>query len=266
MPPGARAAICSRCTRALRALELIAEAGELGVTELGRAARRPQGDRLPARRHARGTGPVERDPVTEKYRLGFGLIRLAGAAMAGLDLVRTAQPHPGGPRRAHARDREPRRPLGRRRRLRRPGRGHALDRQRQLGRAQHAAALHVERQGAAGVHAATTSATACSRARSNVRRRRTIVDVCGAPVASSATGPRPRVRADDRGARRGPERGRRAGPRRRRSGGRRPVRVRTRVPDARRSTCRGSARLTMEAAGAVSRRLGYVERGRTAAG
>jgi DNA-binding IclR family transcriptional regulator len=30
--------------------------------------------------------------VTEKYRLGFGLIRLAGAAMAGLDLVRTARP------------------------------------------------------------------------------------------------------------------------------------------------------------------------------
>ena len=30
--------------------------------------------------------------MTEKYRLGFGLIRLAGAAMAGLDLVRTAHP------------------------------------------------------------------------------------------------------------------------------------------------------------------------------
>ena len=37
-------------------------------------------------------GLVERDPVTEKYRLGFGLIRLAGAAMAGLDLVRTGHP------------------------------------------------------------------------------------------------------------------------------------------------------------------------------
>jgi DNA-binding IclR family transcriptional regulator len=37
-------------------------------------------------------GMVERDPVTEKYRLGFGLIRLAGAAMASMDVVRTARP------------------------------------------------------------------------------------------------------------------------------------------------------------------------------
>jgi DNA-binding IclR family transcriptional regulator len=35
---------------------------------------------------------LERDPTTERYRLGFGLIRLAGAAMAGLDLVSTARP------------------------------------------------------------------------------------------------------------------------------------------------------------------------------
>src|SRR6266545_3286578 len=44
-------------TRAVRALELIAEEGELGVTHLGR-----------------------------------GLIRLVGAAMASIDLVRTAHP------------------------------------------------------------------------------------------------------------------------------------------------------------------------------
>src|SRR5207245_7119788 len=37
-------------------------------------------------------GLVERDAATDKYRLGFGLIRLAGAAMAGLDLVSTARP------------------------------------------------------------------------------------------------------------------------------------------------------------------------------
>src|SRR6266511_3436864 len=46
-------------TRAVRALELIAEEGELGVTDLGR---------------------------------GLGLIRLVGAAMASIDLVRTAHP------------------------------------------------------------------------------------------------------------------------------------------------------------------------------
>ncbi len=78
--------------RALRALELIAEAGELGVSELGRRldVHKATASRLIATLSERGI--VERDPVTEKYRLGFGLIRLAGAAMAGLDLVRTARP------------------------------------------------------------------------------------------------------------------------------------------------------------------------------
>jgi DNA-binding IclR family transcriptional regulator len=78
--------------RALRALELIAEAGDLGVTELGRrlGVHKATASRLVATLAERGL--VERDPVSEKYRLGFGLIRLAGAAMAGLDLVRTAHP------------------------------------------------------------------------------------------------------------------------------------------------------------------------------
>jgi DNA-binding IclR family transcriptional regulator len=35
---------------------------------------------------------IERDPVSDRYRLGLGLIRLAGAAMAGLDLVSSARP------------------------------------------------------------------------------------------------------------------------------------------------------------------------------
>ncbi len=35
---------------------------------------------------------IERDPVTERYRLGFGLIRLAGAAIGGLDIVTAARP------------------------------------------------------------------------------------------------------------------------------------------------------------------------------
>lgn len=78
--------------RALRALELIAEAGDLGVTELGRrlGVHKATASRLVATLAERGL--VERDPLSEKYRLGFGLIRLAGAAMAGLDLVRTAHP------------------------------------------------------------------------------------------------------------------------------------------------------------------------------
>lgn len=78
--------------RALRALELLAEAGELGVTELGRrlGVHKATASRLASTLAERGL--VERDPVTERYRLGYGLIRLAGAAMAGLDLVSSARP------------------------------------------------------------------------------------------------------------------------------------------------------------------------------
>jgi DNA-binding IclR family transcriptional regulator len=79
-------------TRALISLELIAEAGELGVTELGRrlGVHKATASRLAATLADRGL--VERDPATERYRLGFGLIRLAGAALAGLDLVSSARP------------------------------------------------------------------------------------------------------------------------------------------------------------------------------
>ena len=78
--------------RALRALELMAENGELGVIELGRLlnVHKATASRLIAALAKHGL--VERDALTEKYRLGFGLIRLAGAAMAGLDLVSTAHP------------------------------------------------------------------------------------------------------------------------------------------------------------------------------
>jgi len=79
-------------SRALRALELIADAGELGVTELGRrlGVHKATASRLASTLAERGM--VERNPVTDRYRLGFGLIRLAGAAIAGLDVVRAARP------------------------------------------------------------------------------------------------------------------------------------------------------------------------------
>ena len=78
--------------RALICLELIAEAGELGVTELGKrlGVHKATASRLAATLAYHGL--VDRDASTEKYRLGFALIHLAGAAMAGLDLVSTARP------------------------------------------------------------------------------------------------------------------------------------------------------------------------------
>jgi IclR family acetate operon transcriptional repressor len=79
-------------SRAVRALELIAQEGELGVTDLGRGlgVHKATASRLAATLAAGGL--IERDPVTDRYRLGFGLIRLVGAAMASIDLVRTAHP------------------------------------------------------------------------------------------------------------------------------------------------------------------------------
>jgi DNA-binding IclR family transcriptional regulator len=78
--------------RALTALELVADAGELGVSELGRqlGVHKATASRLAAVLAERGL--LERDPLTERYRIGFGLVRLAGAAMSGLDLVRLARP------------------------------------------------------------------------------------------------------------------------------------------------------------------------------
>ena len=78
--------------RALLALELISEHGELGVTELGRklGVHKATASRLIATLAERGF--VERDPLTEKFRLGYGLISLAGSAVGGNDLVRAARP------------------------------------------------------------------------------------------------------------------------------------------------------------------------------
>jgi DNA-binding IclR family transcriptional regulator len=75
----------------LSALELVADAGELGVTELGRrlGVHKATASRLAATLAERGL--LERDPQTDRYRLGFGLVRLAGAAMARLDLVSSAR-------------------------------------------------------------------------------------------------------------------------------------------------------------------------------
>jgi DNA-binding IclR family transcriptional regulator len=78
--------------RALRALELIAERGEMGVTELGREleVHKATASRLFAALAEHGF--LERDPVTDKYRIGYGLVSLAGAAIGNMDVVRTARP------------------------------------------------------------------------------------------------------------------------------------------------------------------------------
>ena len=78
--------------RALSILGFLAEEGELGVTELGRRLRvhKATASRLVAT--LADHGMVERNPVTDKVRLGHGLIHLAGSVMAGLDLPQQARP------------------------------------------------------------------------------------------------------------------------------------------------------------------------------
>src|SRR5690349_13812874 len=79
--------------RAVGVLQALADSGgELGVTELGRrlGVHKATASRLVATLAEHRL--VERNPITDKYRLGFGLIHLAGSAMAGLDLTREARP------------------------------------------------------------------------------------------------------------------------------------------------------------------------------
>jgi IclR family transcriptional regulator, acetate operon repressor len=92
MSNGERAGIQS-VARAVSVLQALADSeGELGVTELGRrlGVHKATASRLVATLAEHRL--VERNPMTDKYRLGFGLIHLAGSAMAGMDLAREARP------------------------------------------------------------------------------------------------------------------------------------------------------------------------------
>ncbi len=78
--------------RALTTLEVVADAGEIGVSELGRqlGVHKATASRLAAALADRDL--LERNPQNDRYRIGFGLVRLAGSAIAGLDIVREAHP------------------------------------------------------------------------------------------------------------------------------------------------------------------------------
>ena len=170
-------------------------------------------------------GLIERDRATGRYRLGFGLIRLAGAVMANLDLVRSARPILED----LAHETRETVNLG-------VLAGDAVvyvDQvsgarsvvSRELGRAPDAAALHLERQGAAGLVGGVGPRPAPRRTLERLTPR-TIVD----PVRLDAELEdvrAARLRADAGGAGGGPERGRGADP----PGGRRasPRRCRSRA-------------------------------------
>ncbi|GAA1935609.1 IclR family transcriptional regulator [Nocardioides marmoribigeumensis] len=78
--------------RALTILQVLARAGELGVTEIAAelGVHKSTAFRLVATLESHGM--VEQHQGRGKYRLGVGLLRLAGATTARLDLVQEARP------------------------------------------------------------------------------------------------------------------------------------------------------------------------------
>lgn len=78
--------------RALSVLEMLAAEGEAGVTEVAAelGVHKSTAFRLVATLESRGF--VEQLADRGKYRLGFGVVRLAGAAVAQLDIAREGRP------------------------------------------------------------------------------------------------------------------------------------------------------------------------------
>lgn len=90
---GPQGALVQSVDRAVTILEALAESPEeLGITQLGHrlGVHKATASRLVSTLAEHGL--VERTPGSDKYRLGFGLVRLASAVASGLELVRQARP------------------------------------------------------------------------------------------------------------------------------------------------------------------------------
>ncbi|MFP5347088.1 MAG: IclR family transcriptional regulator, partial [Actinomycetes bacterium] len=77
--------------RAMTILEQLASAGECGVTEIAAALGVHKSTAFRLLSTLERGGLVEQSTERGKYRLGLGLVRLAGATTARLDLVRQAR-------------------------------------------------------------------------------------------------------------------------------------------------------------------------------
>ena len=78
--------------RAITILDVLARHGEVGVTELAAELRVHKSTAFRLVSTLEGRGLVEQTGERGKYRLGVGLLRLAGATTARLDLVQEARP------------------------------------------------------------------------------------------------------------------------------------------------------------------------------
>ena len=77
--------------RALEILRLLGTEPEMRVTDLARRLEVHKSTVFRLLATLQEHGLVEQNPTTEKYRLGYGLVRLAGAVVAELDLARASR-------------------------------------------------------------------------------------------------------------------------------------------------------------------------------
>src|SRR2546422_6881625 len=77
--------------RAFEILRLLGSEPEMRVTDLARRLEVHKSTVFRLLSTLQEHGLVEQNPTTEKYRLGYGLVRLAGAVVAELDLARASR-------------------------------------------------------------------------------------------------------------------------------------------------------------------------------
>src|SRR5579864_136028 len=77
--------------RALEILKLLGNEPEMRITDLARRLEVHKSTVFRLLATLEEHGLVEQNPSTERYRLGYGLVRLAGSVVAELDLARTAR-------------------------------------------------------------------------------------------------------------------------------------------------------------------------------
>ena len=78
--------------RALEILKLLGTEPEMRVTDLARRLEVHKSTVFRLLSTLQEHGLVEQNPSTEKYRLGYGLVRLAGSVVAEVDLARASRP------------------------------------------------------------------------------------------------------------------------------------------------------------------------------
>src|SRR2546429_7110801 len=83
--------------RALEILKLLGSEPEMRVTDLARRLEVHKSTVFRLLSTLEEHGLVEQNPSSEKYRLGYGLVRLAGSVVAELELAPAAPPGLGEP-------------------------------------------------------------------------------------------------------------------------------------------------------------------------